>query len=124
VVAVLYLQQLDSDMSEVFAGKTDESKAEDATVFRNACKQFYTPEVDVDFYVKLAVLFSKATDSISSLRAGFIQLGNVCNLQTNVEISDVQSWLMVMQVWGEYESFLFLPLEVHRINAHQSLVKC
>jgi len=61
----------------------------------------------------------------NSLKAANMHLGDVCNINRKVIPSDIQSWIMLMQVWGiAIDMKPEQGIKKSRLMAHQALEGC
>ncbi len=60
-----------------------------------------------------------------SLKGANLHLGDVCNINRKVRPSDIQSWIMLMQVWGFTADMKpEQGIKKSRLIAHQALEEC
>ena len=78
---------------------------------------------ELSLFIQLAITMSESTANLcSSLKGANMALGDVCNINRNVRPCNIQSWIMLMQVWGSsFERQPHQDLKRCRLRAHQKL---
>ena len=67
------------------------------------------------FFLGLACILSELTEYLCATpKAGYMRLGDVINVHRTVKANDIQSWIMIMQVWGACEDFCHNPIPTLR----------
>lgn len=73
--------------------------------------------------LRLAMTLSHVSDHICSKpKAGILRLGDVIHLMREPRVSEVITWVRLMQLWGFYiASMPHIPLSEARMRAHRQM---